>query len=55
MGPDHQPVTRQVAKITIYVAGSRHEDPPAIGAAWARPVHGHEPADSVLGSDSDPA
>jgi hypothetical protein len=32
---------RQVAKITIYVVGHRHEYLPAIDAARARPVADH--------------
>jgi hypothetical protein len=42
---------RQVAKITIYVAGHRHEYLPAI-AARARPVCGPQRADTVMGRDA---
>jgi enamine deaminase RidA (YjgF/YER057c/UK114 family) len=43
---------RQVAKITIYVAGHRHEYLPAIDAARARPVCGPQRADTVMGRDA---
>ena len=43
---------RQAAKITIYVAGHRHEYLPAIDAARARPVCGPQPADTVMGRDA---
>jgi hypothetical protein len=43
---------RQVAKITIYVAGHRHEYLPAIDAARARPVCGPQRADTVTGKDA---
>src|SRR6185437_2926852 len=39
---------RQVAKITIYVAGHRREYLPAIDAARAKPVCGPQRADTVM-------
>jgi len=45
----------QVAKITISVAGHRHEYRPAVGAARARSVRGPQPADTVAGRDAGPA
>jgi enamine deaminase RidA (YjgF/YER057c/UK114 family) len=40
---------RHVAKITIYVAGHRHECPPAIDAARAGLFADHKPAVTVMG------
>jgi hypothetical protein len=39
----------QVAKITIYIAGHRHEYLPTIDAARARSVRGPQPADTMVG------